>query len=94
MLLYPKLLNLEHSLCYIVIEFPKSVINNLRFPGGSDGKESFCNVGDVGSIPGLGRSLGEGNDYPLQYSYLENPRGQRSLAGYSPWGRKDSNMTE
>ena len=44
----------------------------LVFPGGSDGKESVCNVGDVGSIPGLGRSPGEGNSYPLQYSGLEN----------------------
>ena len=39
------------------------------FPGGSDGKESACNAGDLGLIPGLGRSLGEGNDYPLQYSW-------------------------
>ena len=43
------------------------------FPGGSDGKESSGNVGDLGSIPGLGRSPGEGNVYPLQYSGLENP---------------------
>ena len=42
------------------------------FPGGSDGKESACNAGDMGLIPGLGRSPGEGNDYPLQYSGLEN----------------------
>ena len=42
------------------------------FPGGSDGKESAFNVGDAGSIPGLGRSLGEGNGSPLQYSGLEN----------------------
>ena len=42
------------------------------FPGGSAGKESACSVGDLGSIPGLGRSLGEGNSYPLQYSTLEN----------------------
>ena len=42
------------------------------FSGGSDGKESACHVGDLGSIPGLGRSTGEGNDYPLQYSCLEN----------------------
>ena len=41
------------------------------FPSGSVGKESICNVGDVGSIPGLGRSSGEGNSYPLQYSRLE-----------------------
>ena len=44
------------------------------FPGGSDGKASACNAGDLGSIPGLGRSLGEGNGSPLQYSCLENPR--------------------
>ena len=43
------------------------------FPGGSDGKESTCTVGDPGSIPGLGRSSGEGNGYPLKYSCLENP---------------------
>ena len=44
----------------------------LGFPCGSDGKESTCNVGDLDSIPGLGRSPGEGNSYPLQYSGLEN----------------------
>ena len=43
------------------------------FPGGSDGKASACNVGDPGSIPGSGRSPGEGNGNPLQYSCLENP---------------------
>ena len=43
------------------------------FPGGSDGKESACNMGDLGLIPGLGRSHGEGNGYPLQCSCLENP---------------------
>ena len=42
------------------------------FPGGSDGKESACNAGDLGSIHGLGRSPGEGKGYPLQYSDLEN----------------------
>ena len=42
------------------------------FPGNSTGKESTCNVGDLGSIPGLGRSPAEGNGYPLQYSGLEN----------------------
>ena len=44
----------------------------LVFPGGSAGKESTCSVGDLGSTPGLGRSPGEGNGYPLQYSGLEN----------------------
>ena len=48
------------------------------FPGGSEGKASACNVGDPGSIPGLGRSPGEGNDNPLQYSSLENPMDGRA----------------
>ena len=48
----------------------------VGFPGGSDGKESACNAGDLGSILGLGRFPGEGNSYPLQYSCLENPHGQ------------------
>ena len=45
----------------------------MGFPGDSDSKESACNVGDLGSVPGLGRSPGEGIGYPLQYSRLENP---------------------
>ena len=45
----------------------------MGFPGGSDGKESTCNVGNSGSIPGLGRSPGKGNGNPLQYSCLGNP---------------------
>ena len=45
----------------------------MGFPGGSDGKESACNLGDLGLIPGLGRSPGEGNGNPFQYSCLENP---------------------
>ena len=45
-------------------------------------------------ILGLGRSPGGGHGNPLQYFCLENPRGQRSLVGYSPWGRKESDMTE
>ena len=51
---------------------------SLGFPGGSEGKASACNARDLGSIPGLGRSPGEGNGNPLQYSCLENPCGQRS----------------
>ena len=49
---------------------------------------------DLGSISGLGRSPGGGNGYPLQHSCLENPHGQRSLAGYSSRGRKESDTTE
>ena len=51
-------------------------------------KESPCNSGHLGSIPGLGRSPGEGNGDPLQYSCLENPHGQRRLVGYRSWGPK------
>ena len=56
------------------------------FPGGSDGKASVYNAGDLGSIPGSGRSTGEGNGNPLQWKIP----GQRSLVGYSPWGCKES----
>ena len=52
-------------------DFPSSHVQS--FLGGSDGKASACNVGDQGSIPGLGRSPGEGNGDPLRYSCLENP---------------------
>ena len=48
------------------------------FPGGSDGKETACNAGDLGSIPGSRRPPGEGNGNPLQYSCLENPHGQKN----------------
>ena len=66
----------------------------MGFPGGSDGKESACNAGDLGSISGLGRSPGGEHGNPLQYSYLENLHGQRRLAGYSQWGLKESDMME
>ena len=66
----------------------------LGFPAGSDGKESVCNVGDLGSTPGLGKSRGGGHGNLLQYSCLENSHGQRSLAGCCPWSRKKSDMTE
>ena len=64
------------------------------FPGGSDGKESAFNAGDLGSVPGLGRSPGGGHSNPLWYSCPENPHGQRSLAGYSPWRCKELDTTE
>ena len=64
------------------------------FPGGSAGKESACNVGDLDLIPVLQRSPGGGHGNRLQHSRLENPQGQRSLADYSPWGRKELDMTE
>ena len=52
-----------------------NMLSRFGFPGGSKVKASACNAGDLGSIPGLGRSPGEGNGNPLQYSCLENPMG-------------------
>ena len=105
----------------------------MGFPSGSDSKKSTCNAGDLGSIPGSGRSPGGGHSNPLQYSWafleaqmIKNPPAmqktwvqslgwkipwrrawrltpvflpgkshrQRSLVGYSPWGRQEENMTE
>ena len=66
----------------------------VGFSGGSDGKEYSSNAGDLASILGLGRSPGEGTGNTFQYSCLENPHGQRSLAGYSPWGYKALDMSE
>ena len=60
----------------------------VGFPGGLNGKESACNAGDLGLIPGLGRSPGGRHSNPLQYFCLENPLGQRSLVGFSPWNQK------
>ena len=64
----------------------------MGFLGGSDDTEPACNAAEPGSVPGSGRSPGEENGNPLQYSCLEN--GQRILVGYSPWGHKESDMTE
>ena len=64
------------------------------FPGGSDGKESTCDVGDLGSLPGLGRSPGGGHGNPLQYPCLENPHRQRSQVGHSSRGHKELDLTE
>ena len=55
-----------------ITQYPATWSDILGFPGGSDGKASACNAGDPGSIPGLGRTPGEGNGNPLQYSCLEN----------------------
>ena len=60
------------------------------FPGGSEGKESACKAGGLGSIPGLGRSPGEGIPVFLSGEF----HGQRRLVGYSPWGGKESDTTE
>ena len=59
--------------CVCVYIYIYIYMHNQAFPDGSDGKASACNVGDLGSIPGSGRSPGEGNGNPIQYSCLENP---------------------
>ena len=65
------------------------------FPGSSAGNGSSCNAGDLGSIPGLGRSPGEGNVYLLQYSCLENSMDRGAwCATYSPWGHKELDTTQ
>ena len=69
-----------HTRTHLILPYPQplaipnlqSVFMDLVFPGSSTGKESTCNAEDLGSTPGLGRSPGEGNGYPLQYSGLEN----------------------
>ena len=66
----------------------------MGFSGDSDGKESTCNVRDLGSILGLGRSPGGGRGNPLQYSCLENPMDRGAWQAYSPWGHKELNTTE
>ena len=90
----PSILNLpsvESSQAFL------SVWGALDFPGGSVVKNLPANTGDAGgtgSVAGLERwSPGRGNGYPLQYSCLEKFHGQRSLAGYSPWGHKGSELT-
>ena len=82
-----KVLALCNAQCLSVLGMQRLVGDNsflVGFPGGSVGKESTYNEGDLGSVPGLGRSPGGGHGNPLQYSCLQNPHGQRSLVGYSP----------
>ena len=66
-------------------------MGNLDFLGGSDGKASVYNAGDLGSTPGSGRFPGEGNGNPLQYSCLEN---LMDGGAWCPWGRKELDTTE
>ena len=65
----------------------------MGFPGGSEGKESACNAGDLGLIPWLGRSPGGGKCQHILYSCLKNPMDKKSLVGYCPKGRKDPDTT-
>ena len=67
-----------------------ALISHTRLPCGSDGTASACNMGDLGSIPGLGRRKWQ----PTPVFLPGKSHGQKSLAGYSPWGRKESDTTE
>ena len=66
----------------------------MGFSGGSDSKEPTCNVGDLALVPGSGRSPGGGHGNPYQCFCLENPHGQRSLVGYSPYSHKELDRTK
>ena len=85
-------LDVDTSTVYI-ISISISPIIMLVFPGGSDSKEFTCSEEDLGSIPGLGRSPGEGKGYPLQYSYRENPMDRRAWWA-TVHGVAKSDMTE
>ena len=81
---------------YLIFQGYISFVNvgQKGFPGGSVGKESIGNVGDLGSIPGLGRSPRVGHVNPLQHFCPENSHGHRSLTGCSPWDCKELDTTE
>ena len=71
-LMFRSLIHFEFIFVYGVRKCFNFILLHRGFPGGSDGKESACNTGDLDSIPGWGRSPGEGNGNPLQYSCLKN----------------------
>ena len=79
---------MQHIIKYIkrCTEKTSTYLTIRGFPDGSEGEESACNAGDLGSIPGLGRSCGEVNGYPLQYSGLGNPMDYCSLASCKSMG--------
>ena len=97
-LLVPKALDKKRSkVWYDLLDYwilKNSCEPVLGFPGGSDGKETACSAGNPVSISGLGRSPGEGNGNPLQYSCLENPMDRRAWQANSLWGCKESDMAE
>ena len=74
--------------------FNKWIYYGKGFPGGSDSKESACNVGDLGSIPGKGRFPWRKEWQPTPVFLSGEAHGQRSLSGYSPWRYKESDTTE
>ena len=87
-----------HALLYLYLIYISSLVRKTKIDlltliKVNRGKESACDAGDLGSIPGSERSPGEGNGNLLQCSYLKNPW-TGSLVGYSPLGHKESDMTE
>ena len=76
------------------VEIVPSICLNQGFPSSSTGKESTCNVGDLGLIPGLGRPPGGGRGNPLQCSCLENSMDRGAHRLHSPWHCKELDMTE
>jgi len=78
-------MSLNFNFSSVVLMFRLGI---MGFPGGSDGKESACNVGDPGSIPGSEKSAGKGNGNPLQYSCLENSMDR------GPWRATDHGVTK
>ena len=86
---------------YLILFYSKQILCPISvfwglflFPGDSDGKAFDCNAWDQASIPGSGRSHGEGNGNPLPVLLPGKFHGRRSLVGYSPWGHKELDMTE
>ena len=78
-----------------LLQLVKYIAKNCGgLPWWLSGKESASNAGDVGLIPGQGRSPGDGNDNPLQYSCLGNPMDREAWKGYSPWGHKELDRTQ
>ena len=75
--------------CIPEVQICCQVAVNVGFPGGSVVKNPHVNAGDPGSVPGLGRSPGEGNGNPLQYYCLKNPMDREALAVYSQWSPKE-----
>ena len=85
-----------HMIVSDCLTFTKIMINHNigGFPGGSDGKVSACNAGDPGLIPGLGRSPGRRKWQSTPALLPRKSHGWRNLIDYSPWGHKESDMTE
>ena len=80
--------------CFNFFYFRLSYVNSLGFPGGSDGKESVCNVGDPGFNPCVGKVPWRREWHPTLVFLPGEFHGQRSPLGYSPWGHKESDRTE